>query len=84
MALKVARLANLSLATLVVAILLGTRLAFSPTMRSLPATEYVRVQQGVNATLGPLMPVFMVLAVLSAVPALALIRDRRSPSPRRP
>lgn len=38
MALKVARLANLSLATLVVAILLGTRLAFSPTMRALPAT----------------------------------------------
>lgn len=80
MALKVARFANLSLSMLVVAILLGTRLAFSPTMKSLPATEYVRVQQSVNATLGPLMPVFMVLAVLSVIPVLALlIRDRRSP-----
>lgn len=43
MALGIARFASLSLSMLVVAILLGTRLAFSPTMKSLPAAEYIRV-----------------------------------------
>ena len=78
MALRIARFANLMLASVLVGNEFGSWAAVHPTLYALPTGAHVRAEQAVTRRYGRLMPVVMTATIASCVPVLALIPDRRS------
>ncbi len=78
MALRIARFANLMLASVLVGNEFGSWAAVHPTLYALPTGAHVRAEQAVTRRYGRLMPVVMTATVVSCIPVLSLIPDRRS------
>ena len=78
MALRIARLVNLMLASVLVGNEFGGWAAVHPALYALPTWAHVRAEQAVTRRYGQLMPVMMTATVVSCVPVLSLIPDRRS------
>jgi len=78
MALRFARLVNLLLAGVLTGNEVGTKVVVHPALATLPFGAQVQAEQAVVGRYGRVMPVLMSLTILSAVPMLVAIRDRRS------
>ena len=78
MALKAARFANLFLTGALTGNEFGSWVVLHPALRELPHQAHVRSEQAVTRRYGKLMPALMTGALLSFVPVLSLISDRRS------
>jgi uncharacterized membrane protein len=80
MALKVARFANLFLVGVLTGNEFGSWAALHPALRELPHQAHVRSEQAVTRRFGKIMPALMTGALVSFVPVLSLVSDRRSSS----
>lgn len=80
MALKAARFANLFLVGVLTGNEFGSWAALHPALRELPHQAHVRSEQAVTRRFGKMMPALMMGAVVSFVPVLSLVPDRRSSS----
>ena len=78
MALRIARFANLMLASVLVGNEFGGWAAVHPALYALPTRAHVRAEQAVTRRYGRLMPVVMTATIVSCVPVLSLTPDRRS------
>lgn len=78
MALRIARLVNLVLAGLLTGNEVGTKAVVHPALDTLPPDARFRAERAVVGRYGRVMPVLMPLTMLSVVPILVAIRDRRS------
>ncbi len=78
MALRMARLINLLLASVLVGNEFGSWAAVHPSLGTLPTKAQVQAEQAVTRRYGALMPFLMAGTVVSCIPVLSLIRDRRS------
>ena len=78
MALRLARFANLMLASVLVGNEFGSWAAVHPALAALPAGAHVRAEQALTRRYGRLMPAVMTATVASCAPVLALLPDRRS------
>ncbi len=78
MALRIARLINLVLASVLVGNEFGSWAAVHPSLGTLPPKAQVQAEQAVTRRYGTLMPFLMAGTVVSCIPVLSLIRDRRS------
>ena len=76
--LRIARFVNLLLASVLTGNELGTGAAIHPALRTLPLAGQVEAEQAVTRRYGRLMPPLMTGTILSCLPVLALVRDRRS------
>ncbi len=77
---KIPRLLNMVLAGTLAGNELGSFAAVHPALGVLPPEEHMRAEQEVYRRYGRIMPPFMAATVVSAVPALAAISNRRSPA----
>jgi len=77
-ALKVARFANLGLASLMAGNGVGSALFVQPALGSLPDAEYFRSEQALVHSYGDAMRALMPTTVASCLALLGQIRDRRS------
>src|SRR5918997_577152 len=80
MALKAARFANLFITGALTGNEFGSWAALHPALRELPHQAYVRSEQAVTRRYGKMMPALMTGALVSFVPVLSLVSDRRSSS----
>ena len=80
MALKVVRYLNLLLAGVLTGNEFGGYVGFHPALYELPTEAHTRAERAITSRFGRLMPPFMTAAIVSFVPILSLVRDRRSPS----
>ncbi len=80
MALRLARLLNLVLAGVLTGNEVGTKAVVHPALDTLPRGARYEAERAVVGRYGRVMPVLMPLTILSAVPLLVAIRDRRSPA----
>ena len=80
MTLKSVRFLNLLLAGLLTGNEFGGFVGFHPALYELPTEAHVRAERAITSRFGRLMPPFMTAAIVSFVPILSLVRDRRSPS----
>ena len=80
MALKAARFANLFLVGVLTGNEFGSWAALHPALRELPHQAHVRSEQAVTRRFGKIMPALMTGALVSFVPVLSLVSDRRSSS----
>jgi uncharacterized membrane protein len=80
MALKVARFANLFLVGVLTGNEFGSWAALHPALGELPHQAHVRSEQAVTRRYGKIMPALMTGALVSFVPVLSLVSDRRSSS----
>ncbi len=78
MALRIARLINLVLASVLVGNEFGSWAAVHPSLGTLPAQAQVQAEQAVTRRYGLLMPFLMAGTVVSCLPVLSLIPNRRS------
>lgn len=78
MGLRIARFINLLLASTLVGNEFGTWAAVHPALATLPGAEHLRAEQAVLRRFTRIMPGLMVGTILSCLPVLALIRDKRS------
>jgi uncharacterized membrane protein len=78
--LKVARFVHLVLAGLLTGNEFGGFVGFHPALYELPTEAHARAERAITSRLGKIMPPFMIATILSFVPVLSLVRDRRSPS----
>ena len=78
MALRLARFANLMLASVLVGNEFGGWAAVHPALYALPTGAHVRAEQAVTRRYGRLMPAVMTATIASYVPVLTLTHDRRS------
>ena len=78
MALRIARLINLVLASVLVGNEFGSWAAVHPSLGTLPPKAQVQAEQAVTRRYGLMMPFLMAGTVVSCLPVLSLIRDRRS------
>ncbi len=78
--LKVARFVNLVLAGALTGNEFGGFVGFHPALYELPTEAHARAERAITIRFGKIMPPFMTAAILSFVPVLSLVRDRRSPS----
>jgi uncharacterized membrane protein len=78
--LKIARFVNLVLAGLLTGNEFGGFVGFHPALYELPTEAHARAERAITSRFGKIMPPFMTTAILSFVPVLSLVRDRRSPS----
>ena len=78
--LEVARFVNLMLAGVLTGNEFGGFVGFHPALYQLPTEAHARAERAITSRFGKLMPPFMTTAILSFVPVLSLVRDRRSPS----
>ena len=78
MALKAARFANLFLTGALTGNEFGSWAGLHPALHELPQQAHVRSEQAVTRRYGKIMPIFMVGAIVSFVPVLSLLPDRRS------
>ncbi len=76
--LRIARFVNLLLASVLTGNELGTGVSIHPALRTLPPAGQVAAEQAVTRRYGRLMPSLMTGTILSCLPVLALVRDRRS------
>ncbi len=80
MVLKIARFTNLLLTGALTGNEFGGLVGFHPALYELPTEAHARAERAITSRLGKIMPPFMIAAILSFVPVLSLIKDRRSPS----
>jgi hypothetical protein len=80
MALKAARFANLFLVGVLTGNEFGSWAGLHPALRELPHQAHVRSEQAVTRRSGKMMPALMMGALVSFVPVLSLVSDRRSSS----
>ena len=78
MTLKAARFVNLFLAGALTGNEFGSWAALHPALRELPHQAHVRSEQAVTRRYGKMMPALMTGAIISFVPVLSLVSDRRS------
>src|SRR5215211_3292818 len=78
MALKTARFLNLLLAGVLTGNEFGGLVGFHPALYELPTEAHARTERAITGRFGKIMPPFMTAAILSFVPVLSLVRDRRS------
>src|SRR5829696_7513564 len=76
--LKVARFANLFLVGVLTGNEFGSWAGLHPALRELPHGAHVRSEQAVTRRFGKMMPALMMGALVSFVPVLSLVTDRRS------
>jgi Domain of unknown function (DUF1772) len=77
-ALKAARFANLLLTGALTGNEFGSWTAIHPALHELPRQAHVQAEQALTRRYGKIMPTFMTGAVVSFIPVLSLIRERRS------
>ncbi len=80
MALKAAQVVNLLLTGVLTGNEFGSWAALHPALRELPHRAHVRSEQAVTRRYGKIMPALMTGALVSFVPVLSLVSDRRSSS----
>ncbi len=80
MVLKMARFLNLLLTGVLTGNEFGGFVGFHPALYELPTEAHARAERAITSRFGKIMPFFMSAAILSFVPVLSLVRDRRSPS----
>jgi hypothetical protein len=80
MLLKMARFVNLLLTGVLTGNEFGGFVGFPPALYELPTEAHARAERAITSRFGKIMPPFMTAAIVSFVPVLSLIRDRRSPS----
>ncbi len=80
MALRAVRFLNLLLAGVLTGNEFGGFVGFHPALYELPTEAHTRAERAITSRFGRLMPPFMTAAIVSFVPILSLVRDRRSPS----
>jgi uncharacterized membrane protein len=80
MVLKTLRFLNLLLTGVLTGHEFGGFVGFHPALYELPTEAHARAERAITSRFGKIMPPFMTAAILSFVPVLAFIRDRRSPS----
>jgi hypothetical protein len=80
MALKAIRFLNLLLAEVLTGNEFGGFVGFPPALYKLPTEAHARAERAITSRFGKIVPPFMTAAIVSFVPVLSLIRDRRSPS----
>ena len=80
MILKAAHFVNLLLAALLAGNEFGTWVAVHPALSKLSAAERIRAEQEVTRRFAAIMPFWMSSVILSCLPVLTLMRDRRSPA----
>ena len=80
MALKATRFINLLLAGVLTGNEFGGFIGFHPALYELPTEVHARAERAITSRFGKLMPPFMTATIVSFVPVLSLVRDRRSPS----
>lgn len=78
MVLQIARLVNLVLAGVLTGNEVGTKAVVHPALDTLPLGAQYHAERAVVGRYGRVMPVLMSLTMLSAVPILVALRDRRS------
>lgn len=78
MALKAAHLLNLLLAGTLAGNEFGTLVAVHPAFSELSDADHIRAEQEITGRYGAIMPFWMSLVIVSCLPVLVLIRDRRS------
>ena len=80
MVLKLARFINLLLTGVLTGNEFGGFVGFHPALYELPTEAHARAERAITSRFGKIMPPFMTAAIVSFVPILSLVRDRRSPS----
>jgi hypothetical protein len=80
MALKAAQVVNLLITGVLTGNEFGSWAALHPALRELPRQAHVRSEQAVTRRYGKIMPTLMTEALVSFVPVLSLVSDRRSSS----
>jgi uncharacterized membrane protein len=80
MTLKAVRFLNLLLAGVLTGNEFGGFVGFHPALYELPSEAHVRAERAITSRFGRIMPPFMTATIVSFVPILSLVRDRRSPS----
>ena len=80
MVLKMARFLNLLLTGVLTGNEFGGFVGFHPALYELPTEAHARAERAITSRFGKIMPPFMTAAIVSFVPVLSPIRDRRSPS----
>jgi uncharacterized membrane protein len=80
MALKAMRFLNLLLAGVLTGNEFGGFVGFHPALYELPTKAHARAERAITSRFGKLMPPFMTSAIVSFVPILSLVKNRRSPS----
>src|SRR4028119_1844802 len=80
MALKAAQFVNLFITGVLTGNEFGSWAALHPALRELPHRSHVRSEQAVTRRFGKIMPALMTGALVSFVPVLSLVSDRRSSS----
>lgn len=78
MTLKAARFVNLLLTGVLTGNEFGSGAALHPALRELPQQAYVRSEQAVTRRYGKMMPALMTGTLVSFVPVLSLVSDRRA------
>ena len=58
----------------------GGFVGFHPALYELPTEAHARAERAITSRFGKIMPPFMTATIVSFVPVLSLVRDRRSPS----
>ena len=80
MGLRIARLVNLMLAGVLTGNEFGGWAGTHPALRTLPTDAHIRAEQAITRRFGALMPSVMTATIVSCIPVLSLIRDRRAAS----
>jgi uncharacterized membrane protein len=80
MVLRATRFLNLLLTGVLTGNEFGGLVGFHPALYELPTEAHARAERAITSRFGKIMPPFMTTEILSFVPVLSLVRDRRSPS----
>ena len=80
MVLRTTRFLNLLLTGVLTGNEFGGFVGFHPALYELPTEAHARAERAITSRFGKIMPPFMTAAIVSFVPVLSLVRDRRSPS----
>src|SRR5918997_6625895 len=80
MPIKAARFVNLLLTGVLTGNEFGSWAGLHPALHELPQQAHVRSEQAVTRRYGKMMPTLMMGALVSFVPVLSLVTDRRSSS----
>ena len=78
MMLWIARFVNLMLAGVLTGNEFGGLVGTHPALRTLSTTSHIQAEQAVTRRYGALMPFVMTSTILSCIPVLSLVPDRRS------
>jgi uncharacterized membrane protein len=80
MVLRMMRFLNLLLTGVLTGNEFGGFVGFHPALYELPTEAHARAERAITSRFGKIMPPFMTATIVSFVPVLSLVRDRRSPS----